>query len=301
MKKIISLLLVVLLLAGCNEKKKDVVGDALSIMCPSGAPALAFYGELDNLDVADALAIKTQLLTDNGPDIAVLPVNVAVSLLNGNINYKMSSIITFGNFYLVDTSKDDDGVLSSDDNIVLFSQGSIPDLLFHFIYGDLYDKNISYLNSAADALREIVNPNSNAEYVMIAEPLLTVALEKNPNIKVHNSLRDLYYVRTNKDLYQACILVKNGVDVNDFLEKIENDINMLIDDPELLNKTIEANELDEEEAMAIFGNVDADIKSIKNNNAVGIGYVNAYDNKEAIDEYLKLFGIEKSNEEIYYK
>ena len=298
MKKIIRLFIILIILVGCSksEEKKE-----LSIICPSGAPALAFYNHLDKVDIADASAIKTQILNEDGEDIAVLPINIAVSLFNSGINYKMSSIITFGNFYICDLGKDENKVMDAGDKIVLFSQGSIPDLLFHYIYEDIYDNSITYLNSATEALREIVNPNSDAQYVLIAEPALSLALEKNKQASIYCSLQDLYYEKTNSKLLQACILVKDNEDVDEFLSSLQNDVDALINNPELLNEKIEEIGFDKEEASTIFGNVEANIKALKNDNAVGIGYMDAYENKNNIDEYLKLFNIGETSEEIYYK
>ena len=42
-------------------------------------------------------------------------------------------------------------------------------------------------------------------------------------------------------------------------------------------------------------------KKVLTKNSIGLGFKKAYDNKEAIDSYISLFGMEKTVEEIYYK
>ena len=305
MRKIFILFISLLMLSACaNGSNQDIEKENLSIICPAGAPALGFYNKLDNLQIAEAGIIKAQVLSNDKPDIAVLPTNVAVALINGGAEYKLASTITFGNFYICSTGNDEDGIMSKEDNIVLFGEGSIPDLVFHYVYGNEFDDAITYVNDASVALREIVSSTSEADYVLIAQPALFTAISKNEKAKEYANLQELYYEKSGCDMYQASIIVSNNIDHDvavRFLSEVEEDINALLENPEIIKSVIEEKQIAQEDVQSLFGNVDADISVIKNNNGIGIGYKNAYDNKQAIDIYLELFNLKGTNEEIYFQ
>lgn len=307
MKKFICVLTILLFLVGCantNTEQNDTETKEYSILCPSGAPALVFYNKLSNFDVADAGAIKTQVLGEDGPDFCVLPTNVAVTLLEKGINYKLAMTITYGNFFVCATGKDDDSVMDSEDKIVLFSEGSLPDLLFHYVYGDKYDNNITYVNDASDALREIVSESSEAEYVLIAEPALSIAFSKNKDAYEYANIQQLYKNLTLTKIFQASLLVSNNVDHDEaveFLNSLKSDIDVLLEKPDVLKEKIAEFNLSDELAQAMFGNVDANIKALANYNRLGIGYNNAIEDKSALDKFISIFGMNETNEEIYFK
>ena len=302
MKKMI-ILLITLLLCGCtSEKQEEATDNKLSIVSPSGAPALAFYNSLDeNFETLDASIIKTMVVSEDKPDIAVLPTNVAVALLNKGIDYSLAATITFGNFYIVSTNKDEDNVMDNTDKITLFQQGGIPDLVFKSIYKDI--DNINYVNDASDATREIVNPSGDSEYVLIAEPAMHIALNKNSNAYVYADLQEEYIKEYNHEIFQASIIVFNDLGYDNtkaFLDKINKDIDSLIEDPNLLVKSISDNKISDEQAQAMFSNIDADITSL-GYNGVNLGFKLAIDNKEGIDTFLKILGMGETSEEIYFK
>lgn len=299
MKKIISILLFLLAISGCSKQEST----SFHIVCPSGAPALAFYKQIDNLEVLEAGAIKT-LLVSNDAQIAVLPSNVGISLIQGGADYSLASTITFGNFYLVSTGKDEDEILDKDDDIVLFQKGGVPDKVFNYLYSEDITSNVQYVNEASDALRELVNENSTAEYVLMAEPALHIGLVKNKNAKVYADLQDLYKQKTGLEMFQASIFVRNDLDnkkVKEFLKQLQIDINELITNPDLLKQEIENTNLSNEEATALFGNVDMSIASIKDNNGVGLDYKDGLENAKGINEFVKILGVNNESEDIFFK
>ncbi|MDO4940786.1 MAG: hypothetical protein Q4E33_03740 [Erysipelotrichaceae bacterium] len=309
MKKLVYLLVALLVLVGCSSDKtnqENIVEEEkhYSILCPSGAPAMVFYNKLDGFDVADAGAIKTQVLSEDGPDFCALPTNVAITLLEKGIDYKLVMFITYGNFFVCATGKDDDANMDAGDKIVLFSEGSLPDLLFHYVYGDGFNEGITYVNDASDALRELVSETSEAEYVLLAEPSLTIAFSKNKDAYVYENLQQAYKDLSLTKIFQASLLVKNSVehdDVVEFVESLKGDIDALLENPDIMKTKIEEAGLSDELAQAMFGNIDADIAALSNNNTVGIGYNNAVEDKSAIDKFISLFGMGETSEEIYFQ
>ena len=135
-----------ILVTGCNKNTTHNSNpDGLSILCPTGAPSIAFYNFADDLNFQTndnaATGIKP-VVVNGGVDIAVLPTNLCVQLINtAHVNYKLAATITFGNFYLASTGNDDNETMDQGDYIVAFQQGGVPDKVFHYIY---YQQQLTY-------------------------------------------------------------------------------------------------------------------------------------------------------------
>lgn len=316
MKRLTFLLILLLLLVGCSKDNNE--NKQLSVVVPSGAPALAFYNELDNsnFNTGDAQSILPELKSENGSDVIVIDTVSGIKALNAGAKYKLAATITFGNFYIASTGNDDNGVMDDGDYIVLFSQGATPDLLFHHIYGDALDSNLHYVSAVADAsaclIKGInisdedrkVDEQPYVEYVLIAQPALSVALTKNENIKVYADMQDEYYKSSGGlQMIQASVFVSDRLtdtQINEYLNGLENTINDLINDPNLFAQGV--SELSDDEIKDIFGVANSKIAvTVLKNNSIGLGYRKAIDNKQAIDSYLRLFNMEETNEEIYVK
>lgn len=312
MKKII-IVLILLILCGCKESSQE----ELSVVVPSGAPSLAFYTELnnDNFNTGDAASILPELKGNNGSDIIVIDATNGIKALNAGANYKIAATITFGNFYIASTGVDDNNVMEDGDYIVVFSQGATPDLIFHYIYGSDLDSNLHYVSAVSDAsaclIKGInisdedrdVSEQPYVEYVLIAEPALTAALSQNENASLYENIQDKYYEKSGTSMIQASIFVSNDADENqikEYLSKLENNINELVNDPSLFENSV--SNLSDTEVKDIFGIPNSKIATkALNNNTIGLGYNNAYGNKQAIDNFISIFGMDKTNEEIYFK
>ncbi len=116
MKKVLKGLAVALatlsasLLVGCGEEKKE----NLIVCMPDGAPAMAFASLMqDGMDGVEfqvvaptAIATKISNLDESkNADLCVLPITAASKKLGDGEKYKMLSMITSGNLYLL--SKDE--------------------------------------------------------------------------------------------------------------------------------------------------------------------------------------------------
>ena len=187
MKKILSLIALTVLLAGCNSNKpgsstssvesiqpsssEPTVSESsstdstsevptfdrtsLSIITPAGAPALAFYNyaNLSNFETnSNPQTGIIPLMVSGQKDVVVLPTNAGVQAIkNKNANYQLAATITFGNFYLVSMGNDSNNQLDAGDKVLLFQQGNVPDKVFHYVYGDTYDSNVYYVSAVSDA------------------------------------------------------------------------------------------------------------------------------------------------------
>ena len=315
MKKILFIL-VILLLAGCSGKNEE--NKELSIVVPSGAPSLAFYTEIDNdkFNTSDAKSILPELKSENGSDIIVIDTINGIKAIQSGAQYKMAAAITFGNFYIASTGIDDNGIMEDGDYIVLFNQAGTPDLIFHYIFEDKMDTNIHYVNAVTDAAtclikginisdsKHEITDDPYVEYVMIAEPALSAALAQNPNASVYENIQQLYQNKTHgEQLVQASLFISNRVDkdiANDYLDKLKENINYLLSDS--LGFSIKTSDLSDAEIKDIFGIPNSKIAiKVLQDNSIGLGFKKSYSIKEDIDKYISLYGMEETDEEIYFK
>ncbi len=306
--KIKSLLLsLILLCCSCNKTNEN-----LTILTPTGAPALAFYNylESDSFQSNSTPLNIVSSMTENGSDIVVIDTIKGVQTINSGAPYKLAATITFGNFYIASTGNDEDNIMDKDDTIILFGQNQTPDLLFHKIYGEGY--NIEYVTNVQDAAKCLVTgtnmiSKSVVDYVFIAQPALYTVLN-NANAatfgkaSIYANVQEEYKKITDKDLVQASIFVNNNSDskvIKSFLKDLENDINSLLDEPSLLSEKIDYNN---QELTTKYGvQFAACEKLLKENNSIGLGYKVAIENKNNIDAFISLFNMETTDEEIYFK
>lgn len=315
MKKILIILLS-LVLFGCSIKEEKT--DKLSIVVPTGAPSLAFYDQLDNdkFNTGDAQSIMPELKSDNGSDIIVIDTVNGIKALNSGAKYKLAANITFGNFFIASTDHDKNGTMDEGDYIVVFSQGATPDLIFHYIYGDDLDSSIHYVQAVTDAATCLIkginilddsrdiNEEPYVDYVMIAEPALTTAMAQNEKISIYANMQQEYMLKSDgNQMIQASVFVSDRLtnkQIDEFLASLKEKIDDLAMNAEIFAEATSS--LSDAEVKEIFGIPNSKIatKVIKKN-LIGLGFKNAYYNKEAIDEFVSIFGLEKTNEEIYYK
>ena len=322
MKKYISLMAVALMLVACNNqpstsnsesKAPEYDRTSLSIIAPTGAPALAFYNYAKvekfetNSNPAEGIL---PLMVAGKKDVVVLPTNAGMqAIINKKAEYQIAATITFGNFYLVSLGNDANNELDADDKILLFQRGNVPDKIFHYVYGDTYDANISYVSAVSDAAAAATSGSfTDAEgnsvvpnYVLLAQPVLTNVLSKKENVKVYADIQAKYKEKSNGlDLFQASVFIKKSVakeTAQSFLDSLKSDIETVIAKPETFNTALEG----VENANTVYGIAPAAATNVtKNNNGMGLGFKAAKENKTAVENFLKLFNIEGVNEEVYF-
>ena len=321
MKKYLSLIAVALALTACNTNSSNQgTGEfnrtSLSIITPTGAPALAFYNysgsERFETNSNPAEGIIPQMVTGQ-KDVVVLPTNAGMqAILNKKAEYQIAATITFGNFYLVSMNNDTNKTLDADDTILLFQKGNVPDKVFHYVYGDDYNSNIHYVSAVSDAAAAVnagffadaeTGNNIVPNYVLLAQPVLTTVLNKNADkgYAVYADMQAKYKEKSNNQaLFQASVFVKKSLDrkvVTSFLDSLKADIDAAIKNPEVIQEALK----DAQDAQTVYGIAPAMATTVtKNNNGMGLGFERAINNKEAVETFLKLFGIEGFDEEVYF-
>lgn len=285
---------------------------SIKIICPTGAPSLAFYKETQNPNFETnsvASNVIAQLNKSSDYDLVVIETVNGIKAINNGANFKLAATLTFGNFYIAATGNDDDGIMDKDDYIVIFGKGLTPDLMFHYLHGDEFDNALHYVDSVSNAApclisgKNATDNGASVDYVFIAQPVLYNALNKNPKASVYEDIQKSYKEKSGgKDLIQASIFVNNNCDkvqVNAYLKDLETSVNELVNDPSLFSSHLA--EMEEAQAQALFGVAPSMAEATLKDNSIGLGYKSAYNNKESIDNFVELFGLNKTNEEIYYK
>lgn len=317
-KYFIPLIIASMTLVGCNAKNsssevKEFDRTSLSIITPTGAPALAFYNYagLSNFETNSVPTNIVGIMAAGQKDVAVLPTNAGIQAIKGkNAPYQIAATITFGNFYIASMGNDADNEMNAGDKILLFQKGNVPDKIFHYVYGDAFDSSIYYVNAVSDAAAALISGSfTDAEsgesvvpnYVMVAEPVLTNVLSKKENIKVYADVQAKYKEKSgNKELFQASVFVKNTLEkelVTSFLSSLKDDIEGAIADPSKLS----AGMAKESAAQEVFGVAPQMAENVlKKNNGMGLGFKYAKENKDAIETFLALFDIKDLDEKIYF-
>jgi len=317
MKKTIfkTLLFFLLLLAtACNKQNEKI-----TVIVPNGTPTMAFGKFLENadyeycqIDVVLGADPLTAAFTSLSHDIIVAPINLGAKLyMNKNSEYKLYAILTSGNSYLI-TNKNNklDSITDLlNKEILAYGQNNIPGIVLSYCLDKAnVNANITYEPSidavTAKFLANLTNKDAKYEYVLTAEPSLSIIEEKYQEVKVLD-LQKEFTKHTNFSIIpQAAIFInpnsKNLKQVLTFLKKLEDNVKYLNEKPKeyaeiLANKTQ-------------FSNMGKTIleKSIPRSNIV---FYQGKENKQIVDAYFavlneynpNILGNKLPSEDFYYE
>lgn len=292
MKKFTQLLLIAVLLIGCSATKTK--NKALNVLCPSGAPTLAFLasyeeivanGQFDVTEGTDQLVAELSK-TDSSYDIIVAPVNLGTNLISkGKTEYRLVGIVTWGNLYLVGT-KD---ALSQQGDILLFGEGAVPSKIYEACQIDTKLKAV-YMGEASLVSADLISGKANVG--MLAEPLASATIAKakkqNINLEVLADLQEIYATKQSNEHIgypQAAVFVKKDVDIS-WLEE------------DLINYT-----QDMSEAATYLDHIGVETLGLPAQEMVivsldrqNVKYRKASEVKEELTQFLTLFGIDFNDE-----
>ena len=125
---------------------ESVSTSSLKIVCPAGAPAVAFYKHAtnDNFEAADPMS----QFESERYDVIVAPTHGGMNqLINGHANYQIAATITFGNMYILSTGRDKDNEMNAGDKVLYFQKNDLPGKVFNYLYGDLGLKTYDVTNA----------------------------------------------------------------------------------------------------------------------------------------------------------
>ena len=213
----------------------------VSIICPSGTPALGLANYYDSVKGASFEIVNgaDQLVAAFGTkshDVIVAPVNLGAKFYNTNENYVLAKTFVWGNLFLASKAELTSFEDINNKKLVVFGKNSTPDILTQILIKekDLKNVTIEYVDDVASANSVLVA--GTAEYTITAEPAISKIKDAN-GINVID-LQDEYKKVTGKDSYpQAGIFIKkeakedskvlNAVDalVNSVKDAVENPAN----------------------------------------------------------------------------
>ena len=317
-KTLIPAFLSALILASCGSNAAPTPSSYdldVKIASPAGAPSVALFRHVLNEKCeinADPANVVAYFSENSGKDVSIAPTNAGLNAITKKAApYKIAATLTFGNFFLAGSGNDENKMLDKDDYVVLFQQNNVPDKLFQYVYGDMGLTNVHYVNAASDAAsclisgKNMADNNASVDYVLMAEPALHNALGKNEKAYQYSSIQEEFSRKSGgKEITQASVFVSSSLSkdkADPFLSSLEQDVKAFLASPSILDDYFKS-ESDKTLAQSKFSAPVALVETMaKENNRMGLGYKKANENKEAIKEFAKLFGINEIDEEVYYK
>ncbi len=237
-KKILILLIsiFVLLLSGCKKEEE------ISVILPNGTPLIAIAGvSNDNVNYENIgnTFLLTAAFTSKSHDIIIAPINVGAKLYNTNSSvYKLDSIITFSNIYLVSKNKLDRVSDLEGKKIAAYGANLTPGIMLEKVLEGI-NCEVNYYTGASEVVAFLVN--DSVDCILTAEPTLS-------NLIISKKL-DLNILDVSKLLEddiplipQAGIFVnpdsKNKDEISKYITQIKENIEYLNTSPSDYSKKI---------------------------------------------------------------
>ena len=275
-------------LAACSSA--DTSNEPISILCPTGAPALSLLGtwDLENVSVeyVDGSDILTSELAkeDGEYDIIVAPTNVGAKVYGESESYNLEAVLTWGNLYLVGQ----EGTDLSTASIAAFGQNAVPGLVFNQVEDP--SLNVTWYSSVQEAQQALLT--NQQQVALLAQPVaaatIAKAKENGKELTVLQDLQKLWQEKTNSEdagYPQASLFVKSGEE-----EKVEAVL-------DAVEEYVE--EADEKTLTSTIDDIGAEVLGVPNTqiavkpwNAQNIRYVQGNDAKEDIEDFLAVFHME---------
>ncbi len=260
MKKFITLIFVSIIgifLAGCvaettseatTEETTTEYIEPMSVMTPSGAPALAQIfiqdSEHYNVDVVVGPDPLVAALASGSHDFVFAPTNVGAKLYTAaGIDYQFLAAVTFGNYFLVSNQEDEFTISSLEGKeIIVFGQNATSDIVLQYILEENgVTATLTYVDSVTTASSTYIADDT--KIILTAEPSLSILEVTVPGFQFID-LQDEYEDITGESSYpQAGVFGKTdltSVQIERFLDDLEDSINLVNSNHDLaIEKAIE--------------------------------------------------------------
>ena len=108
------------------------------VTVPSGAPSAIFATHLnsENLNITSPDNVKNSFVKKDSDIVIFDAVNGYNLSKANNYSYKLLSMVTYGNLFLVKNRKSENYSLDENKKIFSFGEGLIPDLVFKKLYAN---------------------------------------------------------------------------------------------------------------------------------------------------------------------
>ncbi len=237
MKKLMTFIILMILsvlLLGCQKET-----DVLTIMVPSGSPALAQLYLQQNVeqyrvDVVNGADALLYAFGSESHDVIFAPTNLGAKLYQSGMNYLFAGTVVWGNYYLIAKNQSTFDIASLEGkNVVVFGQNQTSDIILRYLLNELnVSVTITYVDSVATASAMFMADNDLI--VMVAEPSLSAVSSKVSNVQIID-LQTTYQSVTGSDSYpQAGVFVNKSLDhklINSFLLDLGDSVELVNQDP----------------------------------------------------------------------
>lgn len=244
---ILSIVLAVGLLVGCQTKEESIVTKDIHVIVPDGLTAMATAKLMKekpeiaknyNVDYSiekSSENIVAQVLKGE-VDMAIVPSNIAATQYNKDSGYQIAATIGWGSFYLVSTEGEKNLEELKGEEIYNIGKGLTPDLITKTVIKDMgfdpeVDFNFSYVSGVAELAPIILA--GKTKYAVVPEPALAQVLSKNPNLKIIMNLNEEWKKKNDSEygFPQSTLIIKkdlikdNSKFVDAFLKEVEESCN----------------------------------------------------------------------------
>lgn len=311
MKKITLLIPTIALIASCGGANPSLRQTDLKIISPTGAPAVSMYNFVNGLHtvINPSTELMPEFKKDNF-DIIIAPAKGGLKqIVKQNAAYQMAAVVTFGNFALVSTGKDDNDTLDAGDNVLIFQKTDIPGSVFNYLYGDLelnvYDvpdvsATVGPLNTSSIT---IGSETIELDYVFSAYPVISNVKKTS---QVVEKASNAFAKKTGgKRIIQAAVFINKNLSkekADDFLSLLEQDMTSAVSDPNNIVSTFNLFGGESEQKNMFGVAASAVYDAMIDNNGLGLGYLKAKDAQDVIDYFINdILDLNlELDEEVYY-
>ncbi len=182
---------------------------SISIICPSGAPALSLAGVLNSsidLDyqIVDGGDVLSAAFMSGETDLIIAPINLGINLMQNGADYSLLGVVSWGNLYVVGNRSTYDG------SIAAFGQSSVPGQVLEYVQGEFTESiTIDWYSSVSEVAQLLLQGEYGA--ALVSEPILSTILEADESLTILYDIQDLYTDVSGNDTYpQAAIFVNNS-------------------------------------------------------------------------------------------
>ncbi len=218
MKKILVITAILIALSACAPKPQPET--KLTVMAPKGAPAVTLIPLLndtsDRITLVDGTELLTAELIKGEMDLIVAPINLGVKLIEeGNANYELAAVLTWGNLYIVD-ARPAISVVNDPEPLAMFGIGSVPEMILNAVNEKLpFRFERVPFASVADVRGQLLA--DAYRFGLLAEPVASATLAASKAagkpFTVVTDLQALWKSVTGFDNYpQAALFVRKGLE-----------------------------------------------------------------------------------------
>jgi NitT/TauT family transport system substrate-binding protein len=298
--RILLCIAIIVCICSCNNAKKQTSEKAsFTIATLKGPSAMGMIKLIDSLSQTDNSIFKIEILNepimvrkmmlDGTADFAILPGTMSAITYNKGLDYKLIAVPVWGTLYLFGS---DSTIHEWDDlkgkRIHLMARGMTPDILFRYLLmkngiDPKTDVTLDYSFPTHIDLAHAIAAGQ-ADMGVISEPLVSLVMQKNKNVRPVFNLDEEWKKVMNTPLFETAFIGKKDV-----LENNREATEELILAYEASTQWVNKNPESAAELIVKYGilpDYNAALHAIPRSN---LKFVRAYEIQPQIMEYLTVF------------